>query len=248
MPIAAWKNQSIVESDRPTVCSWKVRANYHDIVVAGERNPDAAWTSPEPSQAVKKVEGYLAWKGLKIRDGPSRTTMMAAHTHSRPWSMFTLEHFQWGLIGALASLLITGCSPSSGFEPGSAEAPSPGAADADVTYVRAVQAEEGSWTFHVTVVHPDTGWEDYADGWNVIAPEDKILKRNPDDAFTRTLLHPHVDEQPFTRSQAGIMIPEGVLTLTVQAHDILHGFGGKEVVLNLSSEKGEGYEIVRLGD
>jgi hypothetical protein len=162
--------------------------------------------------------------------------------------MFTLEHFQWSVIGTFASLLITGCSASSGFEPGSGAAPSPSAADADVTYVRAVQAEDGSWTFHVTVEHPDTGWEDYTDGWNVITPDGKILKKNSDDAFTRKLLHPHVDEQPFTRSQAGIVIPEGVLTLTVKAHDIVHGFGGRVVVLNLSSEKGEGYEIDRLGD
>ncbi len=38
-------------------------------------------------------------------------------------------------------------------------------ANADVLFVRAVQDPElNSWTFHVTVQHPDTGWDDYADG------------------------------------------------------------------------------------
>ncbi|MCA9912700.1 MAG: hypothetical protein KC496_05110, partial [Anaerolineae bacterium] len=36
------------------------------------------------------------------------------------------------------------------------------AANADVIFVRAVQTGENTWTFHVTVEHPDTGWEDYA--------------------------------------------------------------------------------------
>ena len=35
----------------------------------------------------------------------------------------------------------------------------PDSANADVTYVRAVQAQDGTWTFHVSIFHPDTGWE-----------------------------------------------------------------------------------------
>lgn len=48
-------------------------------------------------------------------------------------------------------------------------------ANADVTYVRAVQTADGSWTFHVTVSHPDTGWEDYADGWDILLPDGSKL-------------------------------------------------------------------------
>ena len=36
------------------------------------------------------------------------------------------------------------------------------AGNADVLFVRTVQAADGTWTFHVTVEHPDAGWEDYA--------------------------------------------------------------------------------------
>ncbi len=88
--------------------------------------------------------------------------------------------------------------------------------NADVLLVRAVQSADQSWTFHVTVQHPDTGWEDYADGWDVLIPEEEVLKPDPGLRFTRLLLHPHQAEQPFTRSQSKILIPEGVTQRAVQ--------------------------------
>ena len=70
------------------------------------------------------------------------------------------------------------------------------AGNADVVFVRVVQAADESWTFNVTVQHPDTGWEDYADGWDVLTLDGTVLKRDAESQFTRTLLHPHVEEQP----------------------------------------------------
>lgn len=120
-----------------------------------------------------------------------------------------------------------------------------GAADAAVTFVDAAEAADGTWTFRVTVSHPDTGWEDYADGWDVVTPDGTVLKPNPDDAFTRVLLHPHENEQPFTRSQQGIAIPEGVTTVTVRAHDSVDGFGGREVQVDLDADSGPNFEVER---
>ena len=117
--------------------------------------------------------------------------------------------------------------------------------NADVTHVRAVQSADGRWTFHVTVSHPDTGWEDYADGWDILLPDGTILKIQESDPFTRLLLHPHVDEQPFTRSQSGIIIPENIFSVTVRAHDLVDGFGGQEVVVDLSQGAGENFEVQR---
>lgn len=117
--------------------------------------------------------------------------------------------------------------------------------NADVEFVEVRQADDGTWTFHVTVRHPDTGWEDYADGWDVVLPDGTVLKPNPEDAFTRVLLHPHVNEQPFTRSQSGLNIPQEVQTVTVRAHDLVDGFGGKEVTVQLSAEQGENFKVIR---
>ncbi len=117
--------------------------------------------------------------------------------------------------------------------------------NADVTHVRAVLQGSGAWTFYVTVDHPDTGWNDYADGWDVVTPDGTILKLNPDDPFTRLLLHPHVNEQPFTRSQRGIFMPAGVTQVIVRAHDIVDGFGGQEILVNLEKDSGTGFEVIR---
>jgi hypothetical protein len=116
-------------------------------------------------------------------------------------------------------------------------------ANADVEHVRAVQASDGSWTFHVTVRHPDTGWEDYADGWDVVLPDGTVVKPDPDSPFTRLLLHPHENEQPFTRSQSGIRIPAGISQVQVRAHDLVDGWGGRAVMVDLTVDSGADFEV-----
>ncbi|QYX56595.1 hypothetical protein K1T73_16385 [Roseovarius sp. SCSIO 43702] len=65
------------------------------------------------------------------------------------------------------------------------------------------------WRVHVTIAHPDTGWDHYADGWEVLDAEGNRL------GF-RELLHPHVDEQPFTRSLGNVMPPDGAEAVFVR--------------------------------
>ena len=98
----------------------------------------------------------------------------------------------------------------------------PGEGNADVIFVRADFEDDGTWTFSVTINHPDTSWEDYADGWDVVLADGTVLLQDADSEFTRLLLHPHVDEQPFTRSQNGIIIPKSERYVTVRAHDLAH--------------------------
>jgi hypothetical protein len=119
-------------------------------------------------------------------------------------------------------------------------------ADADVLFVSATETAVGLWTFSVEVAHPDTGWEDYADGWDVVLPDGTVAETNPDDPFTRLLLHPHENEQPFTRSQSNIPIPPEVTTVTVRAHDLVDGFGGQEVVVDLTAVSGKNFKVTRL--
>jgi hypothetical protein len=99
------------------------------------------------------------------------------------------------------------------------------AGEADVVGVRATPSANG-WRFDVTVQHGDTGWEHYADAWRVVGPDGTVYG-------TRTLLHPHVGEQPFTRSLSGLAIPEGVASVTLEAHDSVHGWGGAAVEVAL---------------
>ena len=84
----------------------------------------------------------------------------------------------------------------------------------------------GSCSFHVTLKHGDTGWEHYANEWTVVAPDGSILG-------TRTLLHPHVNEQPFTRSLSGVKIPADIKQITIRAKDLVHGYGGLEQKVKL---------------
>jgi hypothetical protein len=100
------------------------------------------------------------------------------------------------------------------------------AGEADVLDVKVQREPAGTWRFAVTLRHADEGLKHYADRWEVVAPDGKVLA-------TRVLEHPHVKEQPVTRSLAGVKIPAGVKRVTVRAHDKVHGAGGKELTIEL---------------
>jgi hypothetical protein len=100
------------------------------------------------------------------------------------------------------------------------------AGEADVVAVEAVAEAAGTWRFDVTVAHADEGWEHYADRWEVVAPDGTVLG-------ARVLVHPHVDEQPFTRSLGGVAVPDGIDRVSLRAHDSVHGLGGAEAVVEL---------------
>ena len=104
------------------------------------------------------------------------------------------------------------------------------AGEADVEAVSVHRSTDSSYSFDVTLRHADTGWDHYADRWEVLTPKGKIIA-------TRTLYHPHVDEQPFTRSMSGVAIPAGLTQVVIRAHDSVHGYGGKERTVDLSGAK-----------
>jgi hypothetical protein len=90
-----------------------------------------------------------------------------------------------------------------------------------------VTDNQGSFRFDVTLEHADTGWDHYADGWEVMSPAGDILGK-------RVLAHPHVDEQPFTRSLSGVRIPQGINTVTIRAHDSVHGYNKEMFEVDLT--------------
>ncbi len=62
------------------------------------------------------------------------------------------------------------------------------------------QQSGAAWTVSVTLRHADTGWDDYADGWRIVTGNGTVIG-------TRVLAHPHVNEQPFTRSLSRVDLP-----------------------------------------
>ena len=100
------------------------------------------------------------------------------------------------------------------------------AGEADVIDVKATPSGDGTWSFDVTVEHADEGWDHYANRWDVMAPDGTVLG-------TRTLHHPHENEQPFTRSLRGVRVPEGVGSVTIRANDSVHGTGGRAFSVEL---------------
>ncbi|MEL6206950.1 MAG: hypothetical protein AAFR47_16790 [Pseudomonadota bacterium] len=90
------------------------------------------------------------------------------------------------------------------------------------------RAAGATWTVSVTLRHADTGWDDYADGWRLVTPEGTVIA-------TRELLHPHVDEQPFTRSLSGVSLPQDVQVL-VESSTNVTGWSGERVPLALDPQ------------
>ncbi len=95
------------------------------------------------------------------------------------------------------------------------------AGDVEIVDARYERTGEGLYTFQITLRHEDEGWDHYTDKWQVLSPDRKVFGE-------RVLLHPHVNEQPFTRSQSGIAIPEGTSEVVVRAHDTVHGWSPDE--------------------
>lgn len=100
------------------------------------------------------------------------------------------------------------------------------AGEADVLMAQIEPQGDRLYRIAVTLRHADTGWSHYADRWEVIGPQNQVLA-------VRTLHHPHENEQPFTRSLAGVRIPHGFTWVKIRAHDSTHGYGGREVTLSV---------------
>ncbi len=90
---------------------------------------------------------------------------------------------------------------------------------ADAPTVEEVTYNSGR--FSVTLSHGDTGWDDYADGWRVELADGTVIG-------TRVLAHPHVDEQPFTRSSS-ISVPAGVNEVFIRASTNTGGWASDTV-------------------
>lgn len=130
---------------------------------------------------------------------------------------------RYGVITGILLALIISASPTY-------------AGEAEVVFVDITKAG-GGYYFEVTLRHADTGWEHYADWWRVRTQDGKEIAR-------RVLYHPHVNEQPFTRAlDSAVKIPDGIDAVIVEGHDLVHGYGGKTVRVDLAKPRGADYRI-----
>lgn len=97
--------------------------------------------------------------------------------------------------------------------------------EAEVLAVNVTKIGDGVYRFDVTVSHADAGWSHYADRWQVLSEDGDVLGE-------RVLLHPHDNEQPFTRAEA-VKVPPGTARVRVRAHDNVHGFGGAAMTVEM---------------
>lgn len=84
----------------------------------------------------------------------------------------------------------------------------------------------GSFRLDATVRSGDTGWDKYADAWEVRQIDGTVLG-------VRVLAHPHETEQPFTRSLSPVDIPPDVDQVVIAASDSVNGFCGETLMLDV---------------
>jgi hypothetical protein len=111
------------------------------------------------------------------------------------------------------------------------------AGEVEIVHTIFAQSKD-TWQMHTTLRHQDTGWEHYADAWRVVTENGKVLG-------TRVLYHPHENEQPFTRSLEGVVIPADTHIVYVEAHDKVHGWSPQRVRVDLRQAEGERFQVQR---
>jgi hypothetical protein len=170
----------------------------------------------------------------------NRRTAQLHHPALNIWSVSQMSNFRrsryvprsWQKSGLLLPVILTlaGCGAS---EPGNHQgeattttAPISQQIHPDVVSAVVELEADGTYRFEVTISSPYDTPERYADAWRVLSPDGTQLA-------IRELLHDHADEQPFTRDLSGVEIPDDISVVTIQGRDLVNGWGGDTVEVNL---------------
>lgn len=68
-PESALRKEYLRPSEHHSVCFWKGRASYLDVVAGGQVNENAAWYYPQPAPAAASIKGRVAF-GRSVRVVP----------------------------------------------------------------------------------------------------------------------------------------------------------------------------------
>lgn len=84
------------------------------------------------------------------------------------------------------------------------------ASEAKIIKASAELTSAQKFNISVTVEHADEGWDHFANAWRVYSMEGELIGE-------RVLHHPHVKEQPFTRSLLGLSVPAEIKEVVIVA-------------------------------
>lgn len=148
------------------------------------------------------------------------------------------------LIAAASTIALAACgqraTERAPIEPEAPAAEAPAAAQAaadpqsatmdqrfpDVIAAEARRSGSDALRFDVTISSPYDSPQRYADAWRVLGADGTVYG-------VRELLHDHASEQPFRRSLDGVEIPDGVDQVTIEARDLVNGWGGTTVDISV---------------
>lgn len=141
-----------------------------------------------------------------------------------------LMHVLLRLTLTLATVLVvSACSmlpPYLALDTGGAVETETGDRYPEVIGVQLVSSGDRIYDVVVSISSPYDSPERYADGWRVLDEEGNVLG-------THTLLHDHASEQPFTRTQPGLEIPRSVNRITIEGRDLVNGYGGGTIWIDV---------------
>lgn len=99
--------------------------------------------------------------------------------------------------------------------------------DINILAAAIIHQSHGEYLVNVKLEHHDAGWQHYADEWRLVDNKGNILG-------SRVLQHPHVHEQPFTRSLSNVKISSELETVYIEAHDKVHGWTKNRLMIDLT--------------
>jgi hypothetical protein len=91
--------------------------------------------------------------------------------------------------------------------------------------------EGAGWTVRALIRHPDSGWDHYASGWQILAPDRTVLA-------LAEITHPHPDGEPIREELTGLQLPEGVDHLLIRVRCTLDGWSARFYRLDIGTQVG----------